>query len=602
MNGKSALLATGKTLLVVWFFSLLGFFLDLFIGTNGFRGTIQTSAYGSSPIFGLILAVTFLTGSITFVLGVFSIAIFYAKQNAKNKNGFIVFLKVCLILATFPIYLLFVAVRDSKIISKVKKKKLQFWRTIDLSNRKKVATSSLTILFIIAILLPLWLIGYLGVAAVSYTVAASTLGYKTIAESVSGTGSMYPTFPKGDGKTPQEQAKESVGLVNMFPYPNGLLLFGKRLFGHDLTRGDIVIFQNAATNDISQKMYGNPGGFIKRIIALAGDTIQLRGGTVYLNGKPLKEPYTARPQSTFGEQFLQECKQITVPPHKLFVMGDNRTGSGDSREFGFIDINDVNHVLPFNQQKGIYDKHWRDTGKDFDASSKITLNKDEYLALLNEKRKEIGVQPLKYQPKLEQTAEKRGEVILKFDDYSWEATRSGYTMFDAMQDVGYYNTVYGEQATPGYYVADELIDNQFQFPKTKAFLLDKQYQEIGIATVEGDINGCPTQVIVQHLAGYIPPNYSDSLIQSWETPLNQLKNIQGSWQNLKNNDRIYSTHKAEVDRINDIIATRISSIEGVVATMKANQWLSAAQNDYTKTGDKQLYDEQEALAKKLNSY
>ena len=319
-----------------------------------------------------------------------------------------------------------------------------------------------------------------------------------------------------------------------------------------------------------------------------------------MNGEPLKEPYTAQPRSTFGETFLSECKKIVVPNDSVFVMGDNRKGSGDSREIGFIEMSAINHVLPLKSQTGVLDKAWRDTSKDFDEASKLKLNKDKYLELLNEKRKEAGAKEIKYQPKLEISASKRGETILKFDDFSFEATQSGYTMSKAMRDANYSNIVWGEAPTQGYYEAEELIDNQFQFPESKKFLLDKTYQEVGIAEVEGEINGCPTQVIVQHFAGYIPPNYKKEDIESWREVLNRLKEIQPSWERLKTYPKFYQENKEDIDQITSIINQRIINIEAVVRRMEANQWLTEEEKKYAEN-DKALYDQQELLATKINA-
>ena len=412
---------------------------------------------------------------------------------------------------------------------------------------------------------------------------------------------MYPTFPKGEGKDPKALSKQIVDTPGMMKYPNGLLIGSNRFFGYEIGRGDIVSIENAQIREMTASMSGEPGGWIKRIIGMAGDTVELREGIVYLNGAPLKEPYTAQPRSTFGETFLSECNKITVPSNSIFVMGDNRKGSGDSREVGFFSVNDIKLVYPLNKQKGVLDKNWRDTTKDFDNTSKIKLDKEKYLSLLNEERKEAGVKELKYQPKLEASAKKRSEIILKYDDFSFEATRSGYTMEDAMADAGYSNIRWGEAPTQGYYEAEELIDNQFQFPKSKQFLTDSIFQEVGIAEVEGQINGCPTQVIVQHFAGYVPPNYNKSDIDSWKKSLENLNSIAPSWEKIKDFSLTYYQHKQDADRLLQILHLRISRIQQIVNKMESNRWLTAEETKWI-SEEQGLFDEGEAIAKRLNSF
>jgi len=289
-----------------------------------------------------------------------------------------------------------------------------------------------------------------------------------------------------------------------------------------------------------------------------------------------------------------------VPTDSIFVMGDNRKGSGDSREIGFIKVSDINHVLPLKDQAGIYDKAWRDTSMDFENSSKIKLDKDKYLTVLNEKRKAAGVKELKYQQKLEVSAAKRAANMIKYDDFSFEATQSGYTMARAMRDAKYSNIIYSEAPTQGYFDETELIDNQFEFPETIKFLTDKDYQEIGIAQVEGLINGCPVQVIVQHFAGYVPPNYKPDLIESWRAALSSLRGVQSSWQKTKDWGSTYEKNKADYDHINDIISLRISNIQNIVNKMEKNQWLSDSELEYANR-DEAYSNEQNDLADKLNS-
>jgi signal peptidase I len=69
---------------------------------------------------------------------------------------------------------------------------------------------------------------------------------------------------------------------------------------------------------------------IKRVIALPGETVETREGKLYVNGKQLDEPYLAPGTVTFMDH------PVTVPADHVWVMGDNRTNSRDSRYFGAI--------------------------------------------------------------------------------------------------------------------------------------------------------------------------------------------------------------------------------------------------------------------------
>jgi signal peptidase I len=94
----------------------------------------------------------------------------------------------------------------------------------------------------------------------------------------------------------------------------------------DFKRGDIVIFDPPST-----WVGGRSTPYIKRIIGLPGDDVEVRDGLVFVNSVPLSEPYTYDAQPT--EQTGPDSQWL-VPPGEYFVMGDHRQDSADSRVFG----------------------------------------------------------------------------------------------------------------------------------------------------------------------------------------------------------------------------------------------------------------------------
>jgi signal peptidase I len=154
-------------------------------------------------------------------------------------------------------------------------------------------------------------------------------------------------------------------LVNKLVYSPSLgpwedALLGKR----HIQRGHVVVFKfpEDPTRD-----------FIKRVVGLPGETVEIRDKEVFINGKPLDEPYTYFKDTPLrrddpeyalrGESSRGTWGPQTVPQGQLFVMGDNRDNSRDSRYWGF---------LPVDQVKGralIVYWSWRADREDYQRTS-----------------------------------------------------------------------------------------------------------------------------------------------------------------------------------------------------------------------------------------
>lgn len=138
-------------------------------------------------------------------------------------------------------------------------------------------------------------------------------------------GSMLPTLLIGDHL-----------LVNKFIYGIRVPFTGKIFIPiKSPERGDVVVFRFPKDRSID---------YIKRVVGTPGDTVEIKDKKVFINGKPMTESHAhfsssavlnanASPRDNFGP--------IVVPEQRIFVMGDNRDNSYDSRFWGFVDQKDI---------------------------------------------------------------------------------------------------------------------------------------------------------------------------------------------------------------------------------------------------------------------
>jgi len=304
-------------------------------------------------VFAFILLGSILLGSLSFLLAIFLTLL--KKYFGNKKLTFVNLLLIFLTLPVLPVYLFI-----SKLLNK------------DEQIAKRIVGGTILLVF----LLPFWILGY----TVLYYVSTDELllGTRYQVGTLADSDSMIPTLKPGT-------------IDKYYPYKNFKYKLNPK-WAYKLNRGDIIAFRNQTTQDyLTKQNITSYSRFVKRIIAIEGDEIELRMGIVLLNGKPLIEPYTLEPNSTFpltneynwaksedlSGLFLKECNKIKVPKNRLFVLGDNRKNSSDSRVFGFVDINDVVGYLPFEEQKipfkeGVntinFSEQWRNTSEDLNST------------------------------------------------------------------------------------------------------------------------------------------------------------------------------------------------------------------------------------------
>ncbi|NIS61546.1 MAG: signal peptidase I [Proteobacteria bacterium] len=151
-------------------------------------------------------------------------------------------------------------------------------------------------------------------------------------------------------------------LVSKFIYGIRIPYIGKKfLTFHKPKRGDIIVF--IYPEDPKKD-------FIKRVIATEGEDVLIKDRKIFINGRAIEDPWGEyshlpshfRPKDNYGP--------TVVPPHSLFVLGDNRDNSQDSRYWGFVDLSAVKgkaFIIYFSYHKGatnlLHKIRWNRFGK-----------------------------------------------------------------------------------------------------------------------------------------------------------------------------------------------------------------------------------------------
>ncbi|MEJ2683031.1 MAG: signal peptidase I [Candidatus Sulfobium sp.] len=160
-------------------------------------------------------------------------------------------------------------------------------------------------------------------------------------------GSMIPTLLVGDHLLVN---KFLLGTPVDIPFTNIHLFHMPGL--RDPHRGDVIVFKypEDPTRD-----------FIKRVIGVGGDKVESRNKVIYVNGRKVVEPYVQHVDSSIkpgGIDPRDNFGPITVPRGDVFVMGDNRDESYDSRYWGFVDDNQIKGKAIIIYWSWDGNKHW----------------------------------------------------------------------------------------------------------------------------------------------------------------------------------------------------------------------------------------------------
>lgn len=326
-----------------------------------------------------------------------------------------------------------------------------------LKSKKNIFQRILGILISIFVALPLWLV-------VLYIVIRLILIQLS-----------FPVSPfqiKGDSMLPSLKNNEIV-----LTYP------GKTMFKqYSPQRGDIVVFMDSKTLH-----NGSEADYVKRVIAVSGDTLRFDDGDVYLNGKQLNEPYVLTADSTWLPKVI--CETVKIPNGYVFLMGDNRVYSSDSRAFGFVAVKDIVSYLPLSAQEK-YKMIWATTDKSTE------FNNNDFIKSINERRKILNVPQLTENNLIDKAAEKRINIIFQSNDLSYTATKSGMTTGAELSNVGF-NT-YGKYLD--LYLLDTHLNTQklvnyfMENKNLKNYILNKDYSQIGIASNNGSLDNCGADI------------------------------------------------------------------------------------------------------------
>lgn len=160
-------------------------------------------------------------------------------------------------------------------------------------------------------------------------------------------------------------------IVQPFKIPSGSMQQTLQIGDHILVNKFIYRFSNIERGDIVVFKYpkDEKRDFIKRAIAVEGDKVEIRDRAVYVNDQPTNPPYVYHDEGYLQDEYYHPRDNfgpITVPEDKVFVMGDNRENSLDSRYWGFLDIDKIKgkaFIIYWSWNNDDNSVRWGRTGK-----------------------------------------------------------------------------------------------------------------------------------------------------------------------------------------------------------------------------------------------
>jgi len=310
-----------------------------------------------------------------------------------------------------------------------------------------------------------------------------------------------------------------------------------------LERGDIVSFKSEQTGGLH---------YLKRLIGLPGEEVVIKNGLVLINNKVLQEDYTLNNLPTFGNSFLMDCEKKTIDDDAYLVLGDNRTVSHDSRVIGFVKEEDIDGVIKPEQRPQFVDQI---PEKTFD----ISINPQEFLRDLNQKRQEEGLLPLATHSFLNQIAAAHAEQVASNLD-NWKKETEG--LEELLTRQGYrYNLVH-QFVTFGYLTSQNVVEQIFDSPSEKQKFLTAEFTEVGIGVSEAQNKECAFPVISVILSWPATPTYAQDLSAFWSEQKTKTTQTLTALQTFVNSPRVDQQKLREL--INSVaeastIASRIDS-------------------------------------------